>query len=118
MRISTLLGLLFVFSILMMSCGDGDGEREINEGECSIADWIGTWILTSDAECEFAPMASIEFNEEIIIEEGTTETTLKWDGFENAFSDCVMRDELLILTLSDDVITSKLDICEATYMKQ
>lgn len=110
MLIVSLICFLFTFN----SCGGDEGE----ETNCATADWIGVYELASEAECEYAPMSTLVFNDEIVIEDSGNETTILWDGFEETLMECTVNDGILTLTLSGNTITSTIGECAATYNRQ
>jgi hypothetical protein len=111
MKKSIPLLAFFLFSILFINCGD-------KEDSCSQEDWLGTYDLVGDAECDFSAMGSIVFNSEIVITGASTSTTITWDGFEENFTDCTASDGIVQLTLNGDTITSRIGECTKEYSRR
>jgi len=99
--------------LILISCG-GDED----ESTCTQANWIGIYTLITEAECEYAPMSSLIFNDQIVIEAGSAETLILWDGDEGPFNDCIATDQILTLELNGDLITSSIENCTADYRRQ
>jgi len=111
MTIAKTILYCFFVAIIFISCGEDDSA-------CTQADWAGTYDLVGDPECEFASMASVVFNDEIVITTGATETTINWDGSEESFTDCSASDGIVQITLDGDKITSRIGECMKEYNRR
>jgi len=113
MKNGSLLLFSLLFCLFMTNCGD-DGD----ESDCAPADWVGTFEISSDAECDLDPMSTIVFNDEIVLALGSSDDFIDWDGGDEQLTGCTAFDGINTITLSGNTITAQIGECTATYTRK
>jgi len=102
--------LFFLLIILSNSACSGDDA-------CTQADWIGTYTLTSDTDCEIDESTSITFEETLVITAGTTDDEIVVDGDAVTFTECSASVFFATMSLDGDKLTLTALTCVGDYDK-
>jgi len=103
--------LLICIGIIYFQCSSPE--------ECVQIDWIGTYTLSTDKECTLdqTVQGTLEFNDVIVIEAGSSQNHILWDGVEVEIFECDAEKGNESLYINGNNLDLRNGQCSATYQR-